>query len=208
LNILKVSPLGDFYYIDSNGVKQTNTLYFAISSDFSKTFFGQILTGFFTFFLNLFITLLVGVILNISSYIKYKSHVNMRRREVEHLQMSSTNNIPTTNREIVQMNQREKTERKIERNMLYMAFTLCFVAILTRFSFMICYLYFFIFSTFSTSLLILCISNLIYTIGPTVSIFIFYSFNQMFRDETNRKLFGIEPRQSPRIIFISHDVRF
>ena len=82
LNILKVSSLGDYYYIDSNGAKQTNTLYFAISSDFTKTFFGQILTGFSTFFLNLFVTLLVGIILNISSYIKYKSHVinNLRMK--------------------------------------------------------------------------------------------------------------------------------
>jgi len=208
LNILQVSSLGDYYYIDSSGVKQTNTFYFAISSDFTKTFFGQILTGFTTFFLNLFVTLLVGIVLNLSSYIKYKSHVNMRKREVEQLQMSSINNIPTTNRELVQMRQREKTERRIERNMLYMAISLCFVSILTRFTFMVFYLYFFVFSSFSTSLLILCFSNLIYTIGPTVSIFIFYSFNQMFRDETSKKLFGIEPRQSPRIIFISHDVRF
>jgi hypothetical protein len=203
-----ITSLGDYFYIDSNGVKQTGTFYSFKPSKFGQTFFGRILIGFTAFFLNLFLSFLVGVILNISSYIKYKSYVNTRKREVEQLQMSSLNNRPTTNREMIQMSQREKTERKIERNMFYMALTLCFISFFTRFVFIALYLYFLSSGSFSNPFLILLISNFIYTIGPTISIVIFYSFNQMFRDETNKKVLGIQPRQSPKIIFISHDVRF
>jgi hypothetical protein len=39
LSIFEISFIGDFYYIDSNDVKQTNTLYFNLFSDFSQTFF-------------------------------------------------------------------------------------------------------------------------------------------------------------------------
>jgi hypothetical protein len=204
----KISPLGDYFYLDSNGVRHTKTLYFFTISDFSLTYFGQFLFGFATFFLNLFLSLLVGVILNVSSFIKYKSHVNIKKQEVEQLQNSSINNRPTTNREIIQMSLREKAERKIEKNMFYMALTLSSISFLSRLFLMICYLYYFIFSSFSNSLLILLIANFIYTFGPTFSIFIFYSFNQMFRDQTNKKVFCVQPRPSPRVIFISNDVRF
>jgi len=203
-----ITPFGDYFYSDSNGDKQTGTFYSFQPSDFGQTFVGQILLGFTGFFLNLFLSFLVGVILNIASYIKYKSYVNMRKREVEQLQIGSINNRPTTARELVQMRQREKTERKIERNMLYMALTLCFVSFFTRFVFIAFYLYFIISASFTNSFLILLISNLVYTFGPTISIFIFYSFSQMFRDDTNKIVFGIKPCPSPRIIFISHDVRF
>jgi hypothetical protein len=204
----EIASLGDYFYIDSNGVKQTRTFYFFIVSDINKTILGQFIIGFTFFFLNLFLSFLVGIILNTSSYIKYKSHVNKRKREVEQLQISSVNNRPTTNRELVQMRQRENTERKIERNMFYMALTLCFTSFLARFLFIACYLYFLIFSTFLNTFFVLVVTNFIYALGPSLSIFIFYSFNQVFRDETNRKLFGIQPRQSPRVIFISHEVQF
>jgi hypothetical protein len=204
----KYTSFKQFFYIDSNGVKQTGTLVFSKSTDFSQTLFGQILLGFTSFFLNFFLSLLVGIILNISAYIKYKSYVIKKKREVEQLQMSSINNRPTTAREMIQMRQREKTERKIERNMFYMALTISSISFLSRFLSMACYLYFFVFSSFSNSLLIGVLGQFIFTLGPTVSIFVFYSFNHIFRDETNKKVFGLQPRQSPRIIFISHDVRF
>ena len=189
--------------MDSNGRKHTATFYFMTISDFSLNFFGKILFGFTSFFLNLFLTLLVSLILNIASYVKYKSHINKMKREVE-----PTNNRPTANREAIQMSLRENIELKIEKNMFYMALTLSSIAFLSRFILMMCHLYFFSFSSFSNSLLIMLILNAIYTSGPTLSIFIFYSFNQMFRDETNKKVFCVQPRPLPRVIFISNEVRF
>jgi hypothetical protein len=196
---LKYTSFKKFFYIDSNGVKQTGTLVFLKSTDFGQTIFGQILLGFTSFFLNLFLSFFVGVILNISAYIKYKLHVDMRKREVEQLQMSSINNRPTTNREIVQMRQREKTERKIERNMFYMGLTLCSISIVSRLILMLCFLYYFIFISFTNSILTGAVSNIVYSLVPTVSIFVFYFFNQMFRDEANKKLFKIETGPNPKV---------
>jgi len=185
---LEVTSYGYFYYSDSNGVKQTGSFYYLISSEFSRTSFGQILLGVFTFFLNFFLSLIVGIILNISSFIVYKSYVNKRQREIEELQMSSIHNRPTTSREMLQVSQREKIERRIEKNMLFMALTLCSISILSRFLFMITFIYVFIFNSFSNTILIQVISYFNFTFGPFVSIFVFYSFNNTFRDETNKRL--------------------
>jgi hypothetical protein len=95
--------------------------------------------GFTSFFLNQFLALLVGVVLNIFSYIKYKSHLIEKQRELEQLQMSSIHNQPTTSKEIEQQRQREKTERKIEKNMFFMALTLSSISIISRFIFMVCF---------------------------------------------------------------------
>ena len=57
------------FYFDSCGVKQMATFYFYASSDFSQTVLGLILIGFFSFFLNQFLTLLVEVSLNTFSFI-------------------------------------------------------------------------------------------------------------------------------------------
>jgi uncharacterized membrane-anchored protein len=112
--------------------------------------------------------------------------VRKKLREIEELQMSSIHNRPTTIREMLQVNQREKNERKIEKNMFFMALTLCSISMLLRLLSMISYVYYFIFNTSSNSVLIGVIIYFIFTFGPTVSIFVFYSFNHTFRDELNR----------------------
>ena len=43
---LKISSFGDYFYFDSNGVKQFSTLHYYASSDFSQTPLGQFLIGF------------------------------------------------------------------------------------------------------------------------------------------------------------------
>jgi len=122
--------------------------------------------------------------------------------------MSSLNNRPTTNREFEQIKHRERTERRIERNMFYMSLTLCSISILTRFLVVVVGVYFSFFYSFDKILISILLTNIIYSFGPNVSIFIFYSFNKMFRDETNKKLFRKQPRPQPKIIFISNEVRF
>jgi hypothetical protein len=203
----KIVPLGSYYYIDSSGVKHKCTLYFLESSEFSLTVFGKILLGLTAFFLNFFLSLCVGVKLNIISYIKYKSHVRKRHQEVEELQISSFNNRPTISREIEQINQREKFERNIERNMFYMALTLCSFSILSRFIFMTCFIYYFNYDSFSNSLVMGQISSFIFTLGPTISTFVFYYFNKMFREETNKRVFRREARQNARVLFYSQENR-
>jgi hypothetical protein len=182
----KIRSLGDFFYFNSNGVKTTATLYYLASSNFSKTLFGRVLLGFSNTFLNFFLSLLVGLVLNILSCILYKFHAIQRQREFEQLQMSSIYNQPTIDREIEQQRSIERTSRKIERNMFYMALTLCSIGVVSRLLFLVGYGYFFINSTFKTTLFTEILTYSIYTFVPTVSIAIFYLFNKMFRDEANR----------------------
>ena len=138
----KVASFGTYFYFNSNGVKQYSTLYLTTSSDFSTTSFGKILLGFTSFFLNFFLSLLFGIIINVLSYIKYKSFSRKRHEEFEQLQMSSANNRPTTSKEIEQQQKRERTEHHIERNMFYMALTLCLISIISRLIFMFSYVFF------------------------------------------------------------------
>ncbi len=148
-----LNPTGSYYYYDSNGLKQTATYYSQASSDFSTTLFGQILLGFTQFFLNQFLTLFVGVTLNIVSIYLYKTQIRQKRHDVEQLEMSSIHNRPTTQREIEQINQRERAERSIEKNMFYMALTLCFITVFSR----VCNIYFFFFFNNYDSLLLVII---------------------------------------------------
>ncbi len=188
---LKIVSLGDYYYVDSShGVKQYSTFFFPISSDFSQTLYGQILLFFFTFFASLFLSMVVGIVLNILSYLKYRAYARHRQHEIEQLQMSSIHNRPTTNFEVDQMNDRKKWERR-KINMLYMALTLSSISILSRLTLISCFIFYFAYTSFSNSFVFYVINNAINTFGPTVSIFVFYSFNKMFRDETNSKIFCV-----------------
>ena len=47
---LKIVSLGDYIYINSNGVQQKASFFYYTSSDFSQTFYGQILLSFTFFF--------------------------------------------------------------------------------------------------------------------------------------------------------------
>ena len=96
----KVNPSGSYYYYDSNGLKQTTVYYSQASSDFSATWFGQILLGFTQFFLNQFLMLLIGITLNIVSIYLFETHLRQKRRDGEQLELSSIHNRPTTQREI------------------------------------------------------------------------------------------------------------
>ncbi len=64
---LKTLPFGTYFYFDSNGIKQIDTFYFYDSSEFSLTLIGKFLVIFTSIFLIFFLTLVVGVTLNIIS---------------------------------------------------------------------------------------------------------------------------------------------
>ena len=58
-----------------------NTFYIMTASDFRSTPFGQLLLAFTSFFLNLLLTLVVGVFLNIVSMYQYKSYLREEKRK-------------------------------------------------------------------------------------------------------------------------------
>jgi hypothetical protein len=72
---------------------------------------------------------------------------------------------------------KEIKERKVEKNMFYMALTLCSISILSRLVNMLVYVYFFFYRTFEGTLTVAVVYFFINAFVPTVSIFIFFLFN-------------------------------
>jgi len=203
-----IDSVGTYFYFDSNNFNHTASFYVLNTSDFSLTPIGGVILIINGFFLNMFLCLLVGVSLNLLFYIKYKRYARKRQQEIESLLMRSVHNKPTIDREIIQFNYRERIDSKIEKNMAYMAITLCSMSILTRVLIIACSTYISLHNTFSNSVLILIIVFFINSILPIVSIFIFYFFNEKFRSETNRIVFRREAQPMAKIIFISKEIRY
>jgi hypothetical protein len=93
-----------------------------------------------------------------------------------------------TQLELKQMDLREQNKLQNEKNMYYMALTLCSISIMSRIFFMFSFVYFFYFNSFSSSLNLTIITYLIHGLEPILNIFVFYSFNEIFSDEFNRKI--------------------
>ena len=129
-------------------------------SKFSQTSLGLIFS-FIVLLLDLFLTLVVGVVLNIVSFYKYKYYIRQRRIESEERELLSIHNRPTIRREIEQMQSTENTKREIEKNMFYMAFTLSSISVLSRFFFNSSYLFYFLlfFNSFSNGLILIFIGD-------------------------------------------------
>jgi hypothetical protein len=183
----KVDSIGTFYiFNESNGSKQILQFYSATSSEFSATLLGQILAGF-TAFTNVFLSTLVGIILNIVSFVKYKLYLKERRIKAVGY---SSNRVVTTNQfdlsamtsssEIQRvtlqetstsrrrgLTNKEINENRAEKNMFYMALILSCITLVSRVLIILCVVYFFIFYSFSTTLLTSVINLSVQTVVPT-----------------------------------------
>ena len=90
-------------------------------------------------FLNLFLSVLVGIVLNIVSVNLYRSYIRERRKRVKGYTRASLNQ---TNSELdiqvvvvpksKKLSRKEEDENKAESNMFRMALTLCSLSILSR----------------------------------------------------------------------------
>jgi hypothetical protein len=194
-----------FIFDDMSNTTKNFTFYYTNSSGFSKTLLGRTLSAF-TVFTNLFLLVVVGIILNIVSVLKYKSYVRQRRereKTYNRVPISNHNNQQTvTNMESgfeiqhvsvehsqsyrQKLTQKEINENRAEKNMFYMALTLCSISILSRILLIISAIYFILFNSFSTTLITYALNITIQTLVPTSAIFVFYSFNKMFREECSR----------------------
>jgi hypothetical protein len=202
----KVDSIGTYYVYDEslNGTKQNRTLYFFIVSDFSTTLYGRVILAFTGPFLNLFLSIVIGIILNIVSVCLYRSYVRERRKRDEAYSRIKTNHhksndqAKTSSAEVIRavdskprkITLKEINENKSEKNMFYMALTLCSISIVSRILFIFTYIYMLFFNSFSGTLILLIFSVSIYTIVPSVAILVFYSFNKMFREEFKKKFFN------------------
>ena len=207
----KIESFGTFYYFDSSNSSQQNALFFFFtSSDFSLTLIGQIILPFTFAFLNIFLSALVGIILNSVSVYLYRYYVKERRWKNEaytrtachHPSPRQENNLASTSSDqeiqvvvIAQsrnLTQKEINENKTEKNMFYMALTLCSVSVFSKLILIFTFVFFFFFNSFSNNLILLIITQFLYTFLPTSGIFVFYSFNKMFREEFVKKFFSKE----------------
>jgi hypothetical protein len=182
------SSFGEYY----DDFKEENvTFYYSQSSDFSLTPLGQIIMGCIDFFLNLLVTLVAGVALNIVSYLKFKSYMMQQRQEISsetELEMISVNNRLMTHREVEQYYERQRVKHQIERNMFYMALTLCSISVISRLLLMTIYIFYSLFYSFSILIYTYLICFSIFTLEPTLAIVVFYSFNRMFREKFDEKI--------------------
>ena len=195
-----------FYNTNSNQPK-TNTFYSVVTSDFSSSPIGQILYGLTSFFLNLFLTLVVGLCLNIVSVYQYKSYLREKKKRDEAYSRAAFSHnkqpletqpttsldevvpvVVVTTRQPQKMTAKERNDQKAENNMFFMALTLSIISTLTRVFFMISFIIFFVLNYFDGSFYLYIISYSIYTLVPTLAIFIFYSFNKIFRQEFVKKI--------------------
>jgi hypothetical protein len=198
----KIESIGTYYYYDNRSNQmQIRTFFFFVESDFNRTLYGKIILGFAQFFLNFFLTLVIGVTLNIVAFYQYKSYLrDKRQRDEAYLQANKSAKLPTIDEEIVverrvvptrqrKLTAKEISERNAENNMFYMAFHLCSISIASRIVFILAFMYFLAFKSLAHSLFISVIFYAIYTLVPTVAIFVFYSFNKRFREEFNKIVF-------------------
>jgi hypothetical protein len=204
---LTITSNGTYSYYDQNSKqKKVSTFYSVVSSEFSLSPMGKILYGLTAFFLNLFLTLVVGLILNVLSVYQYKSYLKERKKRDEaYVSAAFSHNKrpietqPTTSLDAVvsvvvvvaattkEMTQKERNDRKAESNMFLMALTLSTISTISRVLALFTYIYNFLLYTTETTLIVPLIFYLIQSFGPTSSIFVFYFFNKKFRQEFIRK---------------------
>jgi hypothetical protein len=204
----KLRSKGTYSYYDRNSKQQkTNTFYSAVASEFSTTPIGQLSIGLTSFFLNLFLTLVVGLCLNITSVYQYKSYLKEKKKRDEAYSSAAFSHNkkvletqPTTNLdEIVpvvvvtlrhpqEMTAKERNDQKAEKNMFFMALTLSTISIVSRLLYFFIYILYFVLYTLDGTLIVPIIFFSIQTLGPTTCIFVFYFFNKMFHQEFKQKI--------------------
>jgi len=190
----KVTLVNTFYITDTNGMRRNVTFYYPTSSDFSASLVGKILSGITSVFLNLFLTLVVGIALNVASVYQYKTYIRQKSvketafRLAWYSKQMLADGETNVKLEMRELTPKEINEHKTERNLFFMALTLCTISILSRIVFVFCYVNYFFFNSFSNILLVIAINYSIYTLVPTVGIFVFYAFNKMFRQEFKKTI--------------------
>jgi hypothetical protein len=205
----KVESFCTFYSYDSNNTKRIEIYFYSTASNFSSTLIGKVILAFTAVFLNLLLSIIVGIILNVISLSLYRTYVRERReKENEYNRVAyrrNLNQIANVDEEIQigvsikskPLTQKEINESKAESNMLKMALTLCSISILSRILFVCSYIFFYFFNSFSYTLTLTLIGFFIFMLGPTTALFVFYSFNKMFRKEFQKKLQSKEKSNIP-----------
>ena len=169
-------------------------LYHFEPSEFVKTSFGTFLLDFTHLFLNLLLTTFIGITLNILSIFQYKRYLFKRKQREESYKIKYQSR-KWNNRELLSRERnKEMNERNVEKNMFFMALTLCSLLIISRCTIIIGYILFYSYYSFQQTLILILLVYSFITLGPFSSTFIFYFFNKMFRHEFNTHILGRQQR--------------
>ena len=152
-----------------------------VNSEFSKSSWGELTLGVTYVFLNIFMTLSSGILLSILSVVQHMSYLKKRIARVS--PQMKINPVCSSQNSSGSMRFTDGNKFKISNSMFFMTLTLCSISIGSRLLFTLCYVFYFLFDTFSTVIVIGSLSSVIFTLVPSTAIFIFYSFNQLFRQE-------------------------
>jgi len=186
----KIAPIGTYYYyIDDFNLQNNVTFYVGVSSDFVSSSFGRIFVGITSMFLNLYLTFNVGLALNFISVKQYRAYL-ANRRPFEYTRASYTSRSSSIPAQSLILSAKKRSEQKIERNLLVMALTLSSISIGSRIIFALCYVYYFFWYSLAAEFCVTLILYAGYTLGPAVSIFVFYSYNKIFRHEMKATILG------------------
>ena len=188
LTCLLIDSPFEFFFKITSAKYYTGTFYFINPSDVSSTLYGQILLGFTQMFLNRFLTLVLGVALNVLSLYKYKSYLKERKREMYVYSMGSIHFKHVRQKEIRLLSRLERVKSQIEKNMFYMALSACSMSILLRIMIMFCFVSSFFCISITYTPLVGLIYYSIHTLEPIFNVCVFFTFNKMFRSIFKRKL--------------------
>ena len=175
--------------------------------------------------LNLLSCIVVGIALNVISFVKFRIYLKSKRREeMGRVEMkmipsappsspktirprSTTINSETINCRLMAITpiikykrkpiRKELNELQVEKTMFYMILTLCSISIVTRVCNMCCIIIVLNFPTFSNRLVLMLITLFNFTLLPNVSLFIFCGFDRTFRNIL-QKMCSVDEQGRPR----------
>jgi hypothetical protein len=162
---------GSFFYVDSRtGQKIENSLYYPVLTDFGQSQIGFAFTIIICFFRD-FLTLVVGLVLNIKSGIHLRNYYASKSRVMMGIEVAPN----TSNKTNVSTTKHSKNKAKL----MPMIVTLCCISIVERLILLSSSIYFF-FALDESTMTLGTILDLVLISGPTLSFFVFYFFNNHF----------------------------
>ena len=169
-----------YYYFDHRGVFRQNTFYFVGPSALSASNTGQIILIVAYTVRDLF-TMIVTVTLNVISMVQIKKYCRKKAKITHHLspltQSFAVNSISIQQRKM----------NHFEKNHLLMIIILCFISISSRSVTMLCDIYY-LFRADYVATLMGGLADFSIVMNPTVSFFVYYNFNTIFRELFQKNL--------------------
>ena len=171
IGFVYVSVPLDWYYYE-NGQVRMGSIYFFVVSDLALSKIGSVVL-ITIYVLRDFVTLLVGVILNITCFVQMKRFLGQKYAMFKTPRTSSSD--PN--------NKKQLASQSSEKKMSLMVCTLCLISILSRITTTTGNIYYFLAQFDFYAQLLAGLDDYAVVLNSTLSFFVFYHFNKKFRQE-------------------------